>query len=139
MTIILSGIMLIKNYFKIMRTQIIKNDKLKEILTERGHIFKEIGVINEQLMELDKERTKLGYKMDKLKNKTQDIMNKEKIEVSPYEIITRIYLNDKHENEVEILDKLEEYKKALDEEIEKSKQPEQVVEVIEPVEEAKED
>lgn len=131
--------MLINNYFKIMRTQIINNDKLTEILSERGRLFKKINIINEKLMELDKERTKLGYKMDKLKNKTQEIMDKEKIEVGAYEVITRIYLNNKHENEIEILDKLEEYKKALDEEIEKSKQPEQVVEVIEPVEEAKED
>lgn len=131
--------MLINNYFKIMRTQIINNDKLTEILSERGHLFKKINIINEKLMELDKERTKLGYKMDKLKNKTQEIMDKEKIEVGAYEVITRIYLNNKHENEIEILDKLEEYKKALDEEIKKSKQLEQVVEVIEPVEEAKED
>lgn len=100
-----------------MRTLIIKDDKLKEILKERGLIYKQIGDINEQLAELDKERTKLGYKMDKLKDKTKVIVDKEKIEVGPYEIITRIYINDNRENEVEILDKIEEYKKQLDEEI----------------------
>lgn len=98
-----------------MRKVNIENKKLNEILKERGVLFDKLGKINEQLMELDKERTKLGYKMDKLKDKTKKIMDKQDIEVGQYELITRIYINDNGENEIEILDQIEEYKKMLDE------------------------
>jgi len=106
-----------------MRTIKINNQELTDILTKRAKLFRELGVINEQLVKLDAERTTLGYKMDKLKEKTQVIMDKEKIEVGKYEVITRIYINDNKENEVEILDKIEEYKKMLDEQlVEESKE-----------------
>ncbi|NTW91010.1 MAG: hypothetical protein HGA35_03635 [Erysipelotrichaceae bacterium] len=106
-----------------MRTIKIESKELTDILTKRAKLFRELGVINEQLVKLDTERTTLGYKMDKLKEKTQVIMDKEKIEVGKYEVITRIYINDNRENEVEILDKIEEYQKMLDEQlVEESKE-----------------
>lgn len=100
-----------------MRTINIDNSKLFKILNERGLIFKEVNSINEQIIELDKQRTKLGYKMDRLKEKTQDIINdcKESFQLGKYEIISRVYINDNRESEVEILDQVEEYQKILDE------------------------
>lgn len=105
-----------------MRNVIINNNELTEILNKRAVIYRKIGKINEQLSELDKERTKLGYKMDKLKEQTQVIMDKEMpaLNVGKYEVVTRIYINQEKYNEVEILDKIEEYQKMLDEEIEKA-------------------
>ena len=94
--------------------QTIKNDKLVKILTERGKLFKELGVINEELIKLDKDRKKIGYKMDKLKDKTSVIMDKEKIELGEFDIISRVFIEN-GECKVEIVDRVEEFKKQLKE------------------------
>lgn len=98
-----------------MRQAEIKNEKLADILTERGLIFRQIDKINQQLMDLDKERTKLGYKMDKLKDKTAPIVDKhtKEFELGEFEIVSRVYLNGEQTPEVEIIDLVEEYTKML--------------------------
>ena len=101
-----------------MRKKIVNDKKLKEILEERGVIYKEIGKINEKIVALDKERTKWGYKMDRLKEKTAPFVEKY---ISPYdldefEIVSRVYL-EKGEIIFEIIDKIEEYKNILREEV----------------------
>lgn len=118
-TTIKSGKKPIKNF---MRKIQIENKKLHEILTERGNIFKSIEDINKQIVALDKERTKLGYKMDRLKEKTSPIIDK----LSPtfglqeFEIIARVYINNERMPEVEIVDRLEEYANMLREEAKKN-------------------
>jgi len=91
---------------------ILKNDKLFKILTERGLIFREIEEINKKMMDLDKSRQKLGYKMDKLKDKTVKIIEKEDIKLDEFEYISNIGIEN-GEIEVTILDQIEEYKKLV--------------------------
>jgi len=90
----------------------IKDDKLKSILEERGIVFKKIQELNEQIVVLDKERTKEGYKMNKLKEKTKVIMDKQKFNLDEFEFISSIFL-EKGECKVEILDRVEEFKKMV--------------------------
>jgi len=92
----------------------IKNNKLVGILKKREEIHGKLGEIMKELMALDKEKTKLGYKMDKLKDKTKIIMDKERVEVGEYEIISRVYMED-GKAYCEVVDLVEEYKKALKE------------------------
>jgi len=98
-----------------MRQAEIQNDKLADILTERGLLFRQIGKINEQLADLDKERTKIGYKMDKLKDKTAPIVDKhiKELNLGEFEIVSRVYLNGEQTPEVEIIDLVEEYTEEL--------------------------
>jgi hypothetical protein len=97
-----------------MRTIKIKNGKLKKILEERGVIFREMDEINKKLVELDKRRTALGYKMDRLKEKTSPIIDEAKptFELGEFELVTRVLL-EKDEPTVEIVDQVEEYKIML--------------------------
>lgn len=98
-----------------MRQIEINSDKLFDILEERGHIFKAINKINKQLYELDEERKKLSYKMDRLKEKTVPIVdkNKKNFNLGEFEIISRVYINGEKKPEVEIIDLVEEYKNEL--------------------------
>jgi signal recognition particle subunit SEC65 len=95
-----------------MRLVEIKNEKLVEILKERAELHKELGDINENLMALDKERTKNGYKMDKLKEKTKVIMDKLNPKLEEFEVISRVYL-EKGKPVYEVIDMIEEYKKQI--------------------------
>lgn len=106
-----------------MRTIEIKDSKLSKILEERGEIFKQIDELNKQIVALDKERTKLGYKMDRLKEKTSPIIAKltADFNMGEFEIVSRVYINDKKYPEVEIADRLEEYANMLREEAKKVK------------------
>lgn len=90
----------------------IKDSKLVEILEQRGVIHKEIGIVMEKLMDLDKERTKLGYKMEKLKEKTKVIMDKLNPKLEEFEIITNVFLED-GKAYYEVTNLIEEYKTAL--------------------------
>jgi hypothetical protein len=107
----INGKQLIHHYFKNMKVEI-KDKKLIGILEKREEVHKEIGVIMEQLMALDKEKTKLGYKMDRLKEKTKVIIDKKDIEVDEFNIISRVLLED-GKAYCEIIDLVEEYKQAL--------------------------
>jgi len=98
----------------------INNDKLVEILKKRGVVHKEIGVEMEKLMKIDKEKTKLGYKMEKLKEKTKVIMDKEKIEVGEFEMIARVFLED-GKAYYEVINLIDEYKLALKEKMAEEK------------------
>lgn len=101
-----------------MRKYEFENTKLAKILEERAEIFKAIGKINEQLMDLDKERKKLGYKMDKLKERTRpfiDAVTKD-LNLTEFEVITQVGLNKYQRPEIEIVDRLEEYANAIREE-----------------------
>ena len=91
---------------------IIYNDKLKKILEERGELFKEIGKINEQMVKLDTERKKLGYKMDKLKDKTLKHIEAEKITLQEFEYIADIGIKD-GKIEATIKDQVEDYKQLI--------------------------
>lgn len=119
-TTIKSGMRLINQS---MRKIEIKDAKLSKILEERGLVFREVGKINEQLYALDKERTKLGYKMERLKEKTQPIVDKltPSFELQEFEIISRVYINENRMPEVEIVDLVEEYKNNVREDRKKKK------------------
>lgn len=94
-----------------MRTQII-DKKLEKILEERGELHKLVGELNETIVRADKERTKLGYKMDKLKEKTKVIMDKLNIQLGEFEVISRVYAEEGRAY-YEVIDMVEEYKKTI--------------------------
>lgn len=104
-----------------MREVIINNDKLVKILEERAVIHENITKLNDQLMELDKERQKEAYKMDRLKDKTAAIIKKNPIEVAEFEYIARVELKDGNAIAV-IEDQVEQYKDMIREQ--KNKQDE---------------
>ena len=95
----------------------IKDAKLIKILEKRGEIFKEIGLINEQLVELDGQRKALGYKMDDLKGRTKLAIDKMGIEkdLKEFEFIAKVYI-EKGKAYYDIEDMVEEYKKSVREE-----------------------
>lgn len=101
----------IQHYMR--RIHIINDEKLKQILKERAKVFTELGKVNQDIVELDKERTKLGYKMNKLKEKTEPIIEQQNFNLNEFEIITQVYLNEKGEAEVEIVDRIEELKEQI--------------------------
>jgi len=104
-----------------MRIIKIENDKLKKILEDRQVIFDNIGEINKVIVAKDKERTAEGYKMDKLKEKTADILKKQNLDLEEFEDIGAVKLV-KGEIVLEIFDYVEEYKKQLrDERAKKAK------------------
>jgi len=97
-----------------MRKIKIENQKLAKILNDRKVIFDEITEANEGIDKLDKHRTKLAYKMNKLKEKTATIIDEVKptFELQEFEIITNISIDNGYP-EVEIIDQIEEFKKVL--------------------------
>lgn len=97
------------NYMK----EIIKNAKLKAILEERTVLQGEIKKIVDEMVVLDKDRLKLGYKMDKLKEKTKVIMDSIAFSLKEFEFLASVDLNKDGEVEVLILDQIEEYKKMV--------------------------
>ena len=92
--------------------KILKNDKLKKILLERGELVAKGRKIAEQKEELDKDLKKIAYKLNRLKDKTVPLMEKEKIELDEFNMISRVFVKHDEVN-VEIVDQIEEYKKAL--------------------------
>ena len=101
-----------------MRKIKLSDKKLLSILKMRGEVFKEVEAENKIIVEADKERTKLGYKMQRLKDKTTALLLKHKIDLSEFEIIGTVALED-NEVTVTIADQVEEYKKMLKEKKEK--------------------
>ena len=91
----------------------IKEPKLVDILKEREELAGKIAAINKTQLDMEKDKTKLGYRMDRLKEKTQVIVEKQQIEVPQYHVLTRIYLED-GKAMAEIVDQIDEYKKFLD-------------------------
>ena len=85
---------------------------MKKILEDRQVIFDNIGEINKVIVAKDKERTAEGYKMDKLKEKTADILKKQNLDLEEFEDIGAVKLV-KGEIVLEIFDYVEEYKKQL--------------------------
>jgi len=98
--------------------KVINNDKLKEILTEREVIVNKARELNLKKEKIEKEMVKSGYKMNKLRDKTSKIIDKENIELGEFDIIARVFVED-GECKVEIVDKIEEFKKALREDAKK--------------------
>ena len=98
----------------------IKDKKLEDILKERAIYHKQVGAIMEQMMSFDKEKTKLGYKIDKLKEKTKVIMDKLNPKLEEFEFISRVFM-DNGKAYYEVLDQIEEYKKMVREEKAKKK------------------
>lgn len=108
-----------------MRKIELPNEELAQILRDRIPIHKNIGKINEKLVALDKERTKEGYKMERLKEKTRVILDKATpdFNLTEFEVITNVGLNDNGQPEVTIIDQIEEFTKPKEEkEIEEYKQ-----------------
>ena len=94
----------------------LKNNKLVEILTNRGELFKQINKINEKTKALEKDRIKLGYKMNKLKEKTKAIMDKQDFGLKEFEIVTRVYA-EKGKAYYEVENMVEMYKEQIREDI----------------------
>lgn len=101
-----------------MRTIEIKDVKLTSILKERGVVFKEIVKLNAKIEEINQERNKLAYKMERLKEKTRPIIDKltPSFELKEFEIITDVKINKSGKPEVAIVDRIEEFQNAIREE-----------------------
>lgn len=97
-----------------MRNIRIKNKDLEMFLFERGVIVGKARKITKEIQKLQKEQQAIGYKMERLKEKIKPIVDNENIELGEYEIISRIYLENK-DAMVEIVDQIEEYKKIIKE------------------------
>jgi hypothetical protein len=108
-----------------MRKIELQNEELAQILNDRVPIHKNIGLINEKLVKLDKERQKDAYKMERLKEKTRVILDKitPDFNLTEFEVITNVGLNENKQPEVTIIDQIEEFTKPKEEkEIEEYKQ-----------------
>jgi len=93
-----------------MRKINIEDAKLNKILEDRAEAFVELGKINEQIVKLDKERTALSYRMERLKEKTEPIIEKQKpsFDLKEFEVIARVYLEE-DKAYVDIVDMVDEY------------------------------
>jgi hypothetical protein len=91
----------------------INSPKLVKILQDRQKLVEEVAAINKTQLEMEEDKKKLAYKIDRLKEKTQVIVEKQKLEIPQYHILARIFLQD-DKAFAEILDQIEEYKKFLD-------------------------
>jgi len=95
-----------------MRQVRLDNKQLIKILKDREVEFKKAQELQTTAEKINKELTALGYKMNRLKEKTSQVLNKENIELSDFEIITEVKL-EKGEPILEIVDQVEEYKKLI--------------------------
>jgi hypothetical protein len=121
MTKLINGLRHMKNYMKV----IINDEKLVDILKKREIVFKKIQEINEKLIELDTKRTKEGYKMEELKEKTKIIIDKLDVKLGEFEYISRVYLEE-DKAYYEINDMIDVYRESIREE-RKSKEEEKKI------------
>jgi len=93
----------------------LQDAKLKKILNERDVVYKQIMELNKKLEATDKERKKLAYKMDALKEKTKLIVDKLGLEskLQEFEFISKVYLDEDGQAYYEITDQIEAYKEAI--------------------------
>jgi len=105
-----------------MRLITIEDDKLKKVLAERGRVLTEARKITKEVERLQKEQQKLGYKLERLKDNTKPLMEYHRIDVAEFEIVSRVFLDEKTgEPTAEVIDQIEEYKNFLREEKNKPK------------------
>ena len=95
-----------------MRQVKLDNKQLIKILKDREVEFKKAQELQTTAEKINKELTALGYKMNRLKEKTSQVLNKENIELTDFEIITEVKLEN-GEPILEIVDQVEEYKKLI--------------------------
>ena len=90
----------------------LQDKKLFAILEMRGEVFKQIEEVNRIIVSEDEKRTKLGYKMERLKEKTTEAMKSHDIELEEFDEIGTVG-REQGEITVSIYNQLEEYKKLL--------------------------
>ena len=103
----------------------IEDKKVKKLLEKKESFFKEVNVVNKQIIELDKKRKKLVYKAQRIKEKVMPLMKKYYLDGTikinpPISIPTKISLV-KGIIEVEVSNLVEEYERMLIEKSKKSK------------------
>ena len=81
-------------------------------MAKRKEAVEEGRKLCDDIEKLEKDRQKVGYKLERLKEKTSGIIDKENIELAEFEYIATVKEED-GEVIAEIFDKLEDYKKAL--------------------------
>lgn len=104
-----------------MREINIKNDKILKILEKKGGLIDKGRELTKQIEGLEKERNKVGLQVQKLKDKTAHLMDKEDIKTEEFEYVASVDLKD-GEVVLTIKDAIEEYKQAYRERI--SQKPE---------------
>lgn len=101
---------------------IIQNAPLKKLLEEKDVLIKEARELTSQIEKLEKERAKLGMKVQKVKDKVIPMVDKMKgkeIVLGEYDDIETISL-EKGEIVVNIFNHLEEFKKQFAERFKKA-------------------
>jgi hypothetical protein len=110
-----------------MRYKVINDLKLKSIIDMKDKIVKEIQQVQKDIDEKNTELNKLLLKVQRYDDKAKPLIEQyttEKLE--EFEQYSRLYLQD-GEIRLEVVDRIEEYKKALREQAEKAKEKEQLM------------
>lgn len=94
-----------------MRKIELNHDKLHQLLSKKDGFIKEGRGLTKQIEDLDKERHKIGLKVEKLKGKVAQYLDKENIQLEEFEYIQALDIKD-DKVEVTIMDAIEEYKTA---------------------------
>lgn len=97
-----------------MKVQTFKHKKLVDLYTDREEVSKEINAIVDEMVKLEKTRDKVAIKLQKQKEKMMPIMEKDiisQIELGEFEEVAKVSKKD-GEIQVEIVDKVEEFKKS---------------------------
>jgi hypothetical protein len=95
-----------------MRKVTIKDEKLKKILQAKDKAIGEGRKLSEEITKLQEKQAKIGYKVERLKNKAIPLVEAQKIETSEFEYIANVLIE---EGEViaHIPDQVEEYKQLI--------------------------
>lgn len=94
-----------------MRKHKFENDKIVKILEKKAPLIEEGRNLSKQMDDLNKDLHKIGLKVQKLKDKTAHLMEKESITLGEFEYIASIDTKD-GQVVLEIVDAIEEYKAA---------------------------
>lgn len=99
---------------KIIRNIDVDNPKLIKIMNERNTIADKINVMNDSMKKTVKERRKLELKMERLKEKTKPLIEREmkNISTNQWEVMNRILFNN-GKIKFEIVDYIESYKRTF--------------------------
>lgn len=94
-----------------MRKHEFENKKIVDILLKKEPLIKEGRELSKKIDDLNKDLHKIGLKVQKLKDKTAHLMEKESITLGEFEYISAI---DTKNGKVvlEVVDAIEEYKSA---------------------------
>lgn len=93
-----------------MRKHKLNNTKLVKILEERGRVLEEGKQLQKDVESLQKKQQKVGYKMNRLKDKTEPLMKaeQENITLKEFDYIARVFV-EKGVSYIEVKNQVDDY------------------------------